>query len=135
MGEPASEVVIADAHRPAVVRLGFDVHCIRVWLEDPPQIRVSSTVYAEFARELAAFFRDLAGQPPAGAEERRVSSSDDELCIQAWADRAGLVGLGLSLASDMWDPNWVVRVNLRVAVAGLPEVAAAIERLAVLAEE
>lgn len=133
MSEPAPDVEIVDGRRPATVRLGWDAYCIRVWLDDPPQIRVTSTVYAAFTHELAAFFRDLAERPPSPDEEpRRVSSNDDELCVEAWADEAGEVGLGVSLASDMWDPNWVVRVNLVVPVVELSAIIAALERLATL---
>ena len=132
--EPAPEVVLADAHRPeAVARLGYcdELGCLEVALESPPQVRVTGSVYAEFARELADFFRGLAQDPPdrAAEEPRRLSSSDGELRLEAWADAPGVVGLGVSLAEDMWDPEWVVRVNLLVAAAELSRAAAAMERL------
>ena len=132
MDELAPEVVIADAHRPAVVRLGYEdaLGCLQVVLESPPQVRVTGVLYVEFARELAEFFRNLAHRPPERAGEPwRVSSFDKELCVEAWADGPGIVGLGVSLAEDMWDPEWVVRVNLLVASVELARVAASIERL------
>jgi hypothetical protein len=132
--ELAPEVVIADARRSATVRLGYehDLGCLWVAVESPPQVRVRGLVYAEFARELAEFFRNLAlGPLDPAAEPRRVSSSDDELCVEAWPwpDKSGIVALGVSLAEDMWDPEWVVRVNLLVASADLARVAASIEGL------
>jgi hypothetical protein len=131
VSEPAPVVEITDRRRTATVRLGRDEYCIRVWLDDPPQIRVSSTAYVAFIDELVTFFRNLAERPPAPDEEPRwVSSNDEELCVEAWLDEAGVVGLGVSLASDMWDPNWVVRVNLSVPVVDLSAIAAALERLA-----
>jgi hypothetical protein len=124
-------VVIADARRPALARLGWDEYSIVVTLEDPPQIKVSARVYAEFGRELADFFGGLCRRPPESDDEpRRVSSSDDELCVEAWRDARGQVGLAVSLASDMWDPNWVVCLNLSVEVAALQPVATAVEQLA-----
>jgi hypothetical protein len=130
--ELAPEVVIADARRPATVRLGYEhkLGCLWVAIDSPPQIRVRGLVYAEFARELAEFFRSLAvGPPDRAGEPRRVSSSDDELCVEVWPDESGVVALGVSLAEDMWDPEWVVRVNLLVASADLARVAASIEGL------
>src|SRR3954447_9692247 len=130
--ELAPEVVIADARRPAAVRLGYehDLGCLWVAVDSPPQIRVTGLVYAEFARELAEFFRSLIVSPPdPAAEPWRVSSSDDELCVEAWPDESGIVALGVSLAEDMWDPEWVVRVNLLVASADVARVAASIKSL------
>jgi hypothetical protein len=135
--EPAPEVLIVDAGRPAIVRLAYDegLGCIQVGLDDPPQIRVTGLVYPEFMRELAGYFRDLARCPPTRGEElRRVSSFDKELCVEAWADAPGIVGLGVSLAEEMWDPHWVVRVNLLVASAELSRVAASLERLSLYAD-
>jgi hypothetical protein len=132
VGEAAPEVVIADGQRPAAAWLGYDeeFNCLWVALEDPPQIKVSGSVYDAFARELADFFADLARCPPVRGEPRRVSSCDEELCVEAWSGGPGLVRLAVSLASDMWDPHWAVRVNLSVALGDLPRIAAAIERLA-----
>lgn len=146
MDEPAPEVVIADAVRPAVARLGYDdrLGCLEVVLEDPPQIRVTAPVYAEFAWELADFFGLLSRRFPEGTHDReagrgmrggwRIASNDDELCIEAWVAKKGFVEVSISLAAEMWNPNWVVRVNLSVASADLPKIAASIERLAQYAD-
>jgi hypothetical protein len=135
-------VVIADAARPAVARLGYDRKSggLVVAIEDPPQVRVAAAVYAEFGWELADFFGLLGrrfaandhGQPAVRGLRGgwRVASNDDELCVEAWVAKKGFMELSISLASDMWDPNWVVRVNPSVASADLPGVAAAVARLA-----
>jgi hypothetical protein len=142
MDEPPPDVVIADAARPAVARLGYDGEfgCIEVVLDDPPRVRVANVVYAEFAWELTDFFGLLGRRFADGAPGRsaprglrggwRVASNDDELCVEAWGARKGFVEVAVSLAADTQDPNWVVRVNLSVASADLPGIAAAAARLA-----
>jgi hypothetical protein len=142
MDESPSDVVIADAARPAEARLRYDGQfgCIEVILEDPPRVRVANVVYAEFAWELADFFALLGRRFADGDLDQptvrglrggwRVASNDDELCLEAWVARKGFVEVAVSLASDTQDPNWVVRVNLSVASADMPGIAALVARLA-----
>jgi hypothetical protein len=129
MSESAPEVVILDANRPGQVRFSWDDCNFRVTLE-APQIRVSGLVYAEFGRELVDFFGLLSrrfpqrSQNPDGGRGMRggwrVASNDDELCVEAWCAKKGFMELSISLASEMWNPSWVVRLNLSVAEETLP---------------
>ena len=142
MDEPAPEVLIMDTSRPAGVRLSYDADlgCIQVGLDDPPQIRVTGLVYLGFMRELVDFFGLLSRRFPEGTHGRetmrglrggwRVASNDDELCIEAWVAKNGFVELSICLASEMWNPTWIVRVHLSVASADLGKVGESIERLA-----
>jgi hypothetical protein len=89
---------------------------------------------------LADFFGLLTCRFSEGAPDRepargmrggwRVASNDDELCIDVRVAKHGFIELSISLASDMWNPAWVVRVNLSVASADLPKIAASVTRLA-----
>ena len=133
MNEFPPDVILADAKRPAQVRFSWGDYAFTVTMENPPQVRVSAQVYAEFGRELVDFFGLLSRRVknlPTSQGMRggwRVASNDDELVIEAWCAEKGFMQFSVSLASDMWDPDWVFRLNISVPESSLPHLAESVE--------